>query len=180
MDPERIVVKKYANRRLYDTSNSRYINLEDIAALVRNGKDVQVVDASTGDDLTRVTLTQIIVEDAKGQPSGLPLELLRQLIVASDHVGREFLMWYLKSAFDAYGKVQDSFASRLSDLQSAAASPVQAIRSLFHPAGEGRTDTTEVELLKKRVEGLEAELRSRTKRKPSRQTGTKRRAKRKG
>ena len=68
MDPDHIVIKKYANRRLYDTSNSRYINLEDIAALVRNGKDVQVVDASSGEDITRVTLTQIIVEDAKGQP----------------------------------------------------------------------------------------------------------------
>ncbi len=71
MDRDRIVIKKYANRRLYDTSNSRYINLEDIAALVRNGKDVQVVDASTGEDITRVTLTQIIVEDAKGQPCGI-------------------------------------------------------------------------------------------------------------
>ena len=79
---KKIVIKKYANRRLYDTSGSRYINLEDIAARVRNGKDLQVVDAKTGEDLTRVTLTQIIVEDAKGQPTGLPLELLRQLIEA--------------------------------------------------------------------------------------------------
>ena len=70
MDSAKIVIKKYANRRLYDTSSSRYINLEDIGALVRNGKDVQVVDASTGEDITRVTLTQIIVEDAKGQPVG--------------------------------------------------------------------------------------------------------------
>ncbi len=180
MPTPQIVIKKYENRRLYDTSRSRYVNLSEIAGMVRKGYDIQVVDATTGEDLTRAILMQVIVEDNKDGPLGLPLELLRQLIVASDHVGREFLMWYLKSAFDAYGKVQDSFASRLSDLQSAAASPVQAIRSLFHPAGEGRTDTTEVELLKKRVEGLEAELRSRTKRKPSRQTGTKRRAKRKG
>ena len=108
MDAGKVVIKKYTNRRLYDTSNSRYINLEDIAALVRNGKDLQVVDASTGEDITRVTLTQIIVEDAKGQPAGLPLELLRQLIVTSDHVGQEFIMWYLKSAFDSYQKVQSS------------------------------------------------------------------------
>src|SRR5208283_2875318 len=88
--PQKVVIKKYANRRLYDTSGSRYINLEDVAALVRSGKDLQVVDAKTGQDVTRVTLTQIIVEDAKGQPTGLPLELLRQLIVASDRVGQEF------------------------------------------------------------------------------------------
>ena len=94
MAADTIVIKKYANRRLYDTSNSRYINLEDIGALVRNGKDVQVVDANTGEDITRVTLTQIIFEDAKGQPAGLPLELLRQLIVTTDHVGQEFILWY--------------------------------------------------------------------------------------
>jgi polyhydroxyalkanoate synthesis repressor PhaR len=74
-----IVIKKYPNRRLYDTAKSRYINLEDIAVFIRDGKDVQVVDAQTGEDLTRVTLTQIIVDDAKQQPTGLPLELLKQL-----------------------------------------------------------------------------------------------------
>ena len=73
MNPATIVIKKYPNRRLYDTSGSRYINLEDVAGLVRNGNDVQVVDAQTGEDITRVTLTQIIVDDAKQQPTGLPL-----------------------------------------------------------------------------------------------------------
>ncbi len=62
------------------------------------------MDAKTGQDLTRVTLTQIITEDAKDKPTGLPLELLRQLIIASDEVRQEFLMWYLKSAFDTYQK----------------------------------------------------------------------------
>ena len=66
-----------------------------------------MVDAKTGEDVTRVVLTQIIVEDAKDAPTGLPLEFLRQLIMASDRAGQEFLMWYLKSAFDAYGKVQE-------------------------------------------------------------------------
>src|SRR5208282_6355373 len=93
---------KYGNRRLYDSSNSQYVNLDDIAGLVREGKPVQVVDAKTGQDLTRVTLTQIITEDAKEKQTGLPLELLRQLIVASDEVRQEFVMWYLKSAFDTY------------------------------------------------------------------------------
>ena len=74
-----IVIKKYGNRRLYDTAASRYLNLEEIAALIRQGNEVTVVDAKTGQDLTRVTLTQIITEDAKDKPTGLPLELLRQL-----------------------------------------------------------------------------------------------------
>lgn len=157
MNSDRIVIKKYANRRLYDTSTSRYINLEDIAALVRNGKDVQVIDAGTGEDLTRVTLTQIIVEDAKDQPSGLPLELLRQLIVASDRVGQEFIMWYLKSAFDAYQKVQSSLQTRLSEMQSAALSPIQMMKSLLQsPAPEkGGETSAELTELRRRLAELE-------------------------
>lgn len=158
MDSDRTVIKKYANRRLYDTSTSRYINLEDIAALVRNGKDVQVIDASTGEDLTRVTLTQIIVEDAKDQPSGLPLELLRQLIVASDRVGQEFIMWYLKSAFDAYQKVQSSLTTRLSEMQSAALSPIQMMKNFLQsPAPEKANDQNQ-ELLELRRRLAELEM----------------------
>src|ERR1700760_4114903 len=156
---ETVIIKKYGNRRLYDTSGSRYINLEDIAALVRNGNDVQVLDASTGEDITRVTLTQIIVEDAKGQPSGLPLELLRQLIQASDRVGQEFIMWYLKSAFDAYSKVQNSLQTRLSEMQSAALSPIQMVKSFLQtPAPEKGSDNSE-ELMElcRRLAELEAE-----------------------
>jgi polyhydroxyalkanoate synthesis repressor PhaR len=159
MDSAKIVIKKYANRRLYDTSNSRYINLEDIAAMVRNGKDVQVVDAGTSDDITRVTLTQIIVEDAKEQPSGLPLELLRQLIVASDRVGQEFIMWYLKSAFDAYGKVQNSLQSRLSEMQTAAMSPLQMMKNFIQTsAAEKKASQPGEELreLRQRLAEMEA------------------------
>jgi polyhydroxyalkanoate synthesis repressor PhaR len=163
MDSDKIVIKKYGNRRLYDTSNSRYINLEDIAAQVRNGKDVQVLDAKTGEDLTRVILTQIILEDAKGQPSGLPLELLRQLVVATDRVGRDFLMWYLKSAFDAYHKVHDSVQSRLSEVQAAALSPLQMVKNFMQreappvPAKPAESES-ELEQLRKRVAELEERM----------------------
>ncbi len=171
MPADPVVIKKYANRRLYDTSNSRYINLEDIAALVRNGKDVQVLDAASGEDITRVTLTQIIVEDAKGQPSGLPLELLRQLIVASDRVGQEFIMWYLKSAFDAYGKVQSSLQNRLSEMQSAALSPLQMMKNFLQSSGPERPPEPSQELLelRKRLSELEArQTRSKPRKKRSR------------
>ena len=87
-----------------------------------------VVDAKTGQDLTRVILTQIITEDAKDKPTGLPLELLRQLIMASDEVRQEFLMWYLKSAFDTYQKLQDTVQNRLSEVQSAILSPVDMMK----------------------------------------------------
>jgi polyhydroxyalkanoate synthesis repressor PhaR len=82
------VIRKYPNRRLYDTSVGRYVNLDDVAALVRQGIEVQVLDAKTGEDVTRVVLTQIIVEDAKVQPAALPLELLKGLILATDRAVR--------------------------------------------------------------------------------------------
>ena len=162
MNSTKVVIKKYANRRLYDTSSSRYINLEDIAALVRNGKDVQVVDATSGEDVTRVTLTQIIVEDARGQPSGLPLELLRQLIVASDRVGQEFIMWYLNSAFDAYKNVQSSLQTRLNQVQSAALSPLQTVKNLLQSGGAEKSgdNDEEVQQLRRRLAELEAKQRS--------------------
>lgn len=144
---ERIVIRKYPNRRLYDTSTGRYVNLEEVAGLIRQGKDVQVVDARTGEDLTRVVLTQIIVEDAKGQPTGLPLELLRQLIMVTDRTGREFIMWYLNSAFDAYQKVQETVQSRLT-------SPLQLVKNFLSP----QPPDSEIEELRRRIAELESQL----------------------
>jgi polyhydroxyalkanoate synthesis repressor PhaR len=154
-----VVIKKYGNRRLYDTSGSRYINLEELAALIRNGTDIQVLDAGTGEDLTRLTLTQIIVEDAKAEPHGLPIEFLKQLIMATDRVGREFIMWYLKTAFDAYRKVEHAVQSRFTGVQ-AALSPLQAMKSFLHTA-QSETDAPqkdELEELRRRIAYLEARL----------------------
>jgi polyhydroxyalkanoate synthesis repressor PhaR len=174
MEPATVIIKKYGNRRLYDTAASRYVNLDEIAGFIRQGKDVRVVDAKTGKDLTRVTLTQIITEDAKDKPTGLPLELLRQLVVASDEVRQEFVMWYLKSAFDAYQKVQDAFQSRLGDVQSAILSPVEMMNKflgtsapLKRAQSEGKS---EVEALRKRVAELEARIGKPVRRKKKRTT----------
>jgi polyhydroxyalkanoate synthesis repressor PhaR len=176
MAPPAILIKKYGNRRLYDTSNSRYVNLEEIAALIREGKQVQVVDAKSGDDLTRVTLTQIITEDAKDKPTGLPLELLRQLIVASDQTRQEFVMWYLKSAFDTYQSVQDAVQNRLGEMQSALLSPVESVkRLLITPTlAASQSDGGELETLRRRV----AELESRTRKGRARKTPLRRKARR--
>jgi polyhydroxyalkanoate synthesis repressor PhaR len=161
MKPSPVVIKKYGNRRLYDTVNSRYVNLDEIAALVRKGKDVKVVDAKTGQDRTRVTLTQIITEDAKDKPTGLPLELLRQLIIASDEVRQEFVMWYLKSAFDTFEQVQQTVQNRLGDVQSAILSPVDTMKRFLGAAASShpRADAgTEADALRARVAELEARL----------------------
>ena len=155
-----VLVKKYENRRLYNTAAKRYVNLDDIAALIREGADLKVVDAKTGEDLTRVTLTQIITEDAKEKPTGLPLELLRQLIVASDHARQEFIMWYLKSAFDTYQTVKDAVEHRLASLQSAVISPAEAVRRFMssEPPSSPSSSDSELESLRQKVADLEARL----------------------
>jgi len=164
MKPSAILIKKYGNRRLYDTTGSRYVNLDDLAAHIRAGREVRVVDAKTGQDLTRVILTQIITEDAKGKPTGLPLELLRQLIIASDEVRQEFLMWYLKSAFETYHTLQDTVQSRLSEVQSAILSPVDMMKRFLGttqrsaPPASSPTEGDEVRSLRRRVAELEARL----------------------
>jgi polyhydroxyalkanoate synthesis repressor PhaR len=152
-----VLIKKYPNRRLYNTSSRAYVNLSDVAALIRQGQEIQVVDAKTGEDLTRVVLTQIIVEDAKDAPTGLPLGLLRQLIMASDRAGQEFIMWYLKSAFDTYEKVQDAVESRLNDVRSAALSPLHLMKNLLVPQPDPKAED-ELEQLRRRVAELEQSL----------------------
>ncbi len=170
-----IVIKKYENRRLYDTSSSRYVNLDDVASMIREGQEVQVMDAKTGEDLTRVTLTQIITEDAKVQPTGLPLELLRQLIMATDKAGQEFVTWYLKSAFDAYHKVRDAVQNRLSDIDL---SPLHLMSSLI-PGTAASEETperpAELNELRRRVAELEARLEKQQPRLPKSQAENNRR-----
>ena len=173
-----VIIKKYGNRRLYDTTGSRYVNLQDIAALIREGKEVRVEDAKSGQDLTRVTLTQIITEDAKERPTGLPLELLRELIVASDQARQEFIMWYLKSAFDTYQTVQKAVQNRIGNMQAALLSPVESMKRLLSGPSEAQPaeGNDEVRALRQRVTQLEARLKKSPPRK--RRAPTKPRARR--
>lgn len=102
MAQKTVVIKKYENRRLYDTTNSRYVNLEEVAQLLQQGNDVQVIDAASGEDITRLILTQIIVEDAKTPESSFPLDLLRQMVVASGRASQESALQYMKSMLEVY------------------------------------------------------------------------------
>ncbi len=178
-----VTIRKYENRRLYDTSASRYINLEELAAMVRNGTEIKVVDAKTGEDLTRVTLTQIIVEEAKDQPAGLPLELLRQLIMASDKVRREFMSWYLKSSFDSYQNLQNAVQSGLAQVGSAALSPFESLGKLLHvnqPNATNPSDSDELQELRRRVSELEAALPSKKRKRPAKRAAAKKNSIRSG
>src|SRR3954470_9275865 len=78
--PETRIIKRYANRKLYDTEHSRYVTLDQISEMIRNGDDVKIVDNKTKKDLTTVTLAQIIFEEEKKQRSFLPLGAMRNII----------------------------------------------------------------------------------------------------
>jgi len=101
MPTSTMVVKKYGNRRLYDTEASRYVTLEEVEARVRRGEDVEVVDARTGKDLTQVTLAQIILE-SRGAARLLPVPLLKQLIRMGDDALAEFFERTVIWALDIY------------------------------------------------------------------------------
>lgn len=111
---EAVVIKKYANRRLYNTETSTYVTLEDLATMVRNDKDFVVFDAKTGDDLTHSVLTQIIVEQEsrEGGQTLLPVPFLRQLIrFYDDQIGR-MVPSYLQFSIEALAKEQEKFRSQ--------------------------------------------------------------------
>ena len=94
-------VKKYGNRRLYDTEASRYVTLEEIAERVRLGEDLRVVDAKSGQDLTQITLAQIILE-SRGAARLLPVPLLKQLVRMRDDALAEFFGRYVTWALEVY------------------------------------------------------------------------------
>ncbi|MFO0599317.1 MAG: polyhydroxyalkanoate synthesis regulator DNA-binding domain-containing protein [Myxococcaceae bacterium] len=96
-----MLIKKYGNRRLYDTDASRYITLEDLTESIRGGAEARVVDAKTGADLTQVTLTQIIME-GRGAQKLLPATLLHQLIRLGDDALADFLGRYVQAALELY------------------------------------------------------------------------------
>ncbi len=121
-----VVIKKYENRRLYDTTNSRYVNLDEVAQAVRDGLNVQVVDAATGEDITRLVLTQIIVENAKEPNSNFPLDVLRQMVVATGRASQEGALKYMKAVFDLY---QNAFRTLPQPL-----APFDFMQNIMRPA----------------------------------------------
>lgn len=107
-----LLVKKYPNRRLYDTRHSRYITLEDLEKTIRGGEDIAVQDAQDGRDLTQEILTQIILE--RGDGKILPAALLMRLIRLDDAALGEFLTRYVSWALDMYMQMKDRTTSLFS------------------------------------------------------------------
>lgn len=106
---EPTVIKKYANRRLYDTGRSSYVTLEDLCLMVKEGHDFIVVDAKSGDDLTRQVLTQIIVDQEAKGGNLLPLPFLRQLIGFYGDNMQTLLPNYLEQTMETFSNNQERF-----------------------------------------------------------------------
>jgi len=163
-----VLIRKYSDRRLYDTGASRYVKLDDVARMVRDGIDVRVVDGRSGKDLTHLIFTQIIVEDAREREIALPLQLLTQLVRASDKATHDFLTWYLNNTLDLYKKAQETVHTRLSTAKNVVASPLEFVRNLL--AGHALQSPTtapaqeEIETLRRQVEELQARLGKKQKR----------------
>ena len=101
-----IIIKKYANRRLYDTSTSSYVTLDHLSDLVREGRDFEVRDAKTGEDLTRQVLTQIIFEQETKGDGALPLNFLRQLIGFYGGGAQTYLPAFLEMSMNSFSEAQ--------------------------------------------------------------------------
>lgn len=106
-----VIIKKYANRRLYNTETSSYITLEHLAAMTREGRDFKVVDAKTDEDITHNVLTQIIMEEESRGQTMLPVNFLRQLISMYGDSMQAMVPGYLEASMEGFRRNQAQFKS---------------------------------------------------------------------
>jgi polyhydroxyalkanoate synthesis repressor PhaR len=145
----RVTVKKYPNRRLYDTANSRYVNLNQIADLIKEGDTVEVIDISTGEDITKVILTQIILEEEKQQHDLLPTEFLHHIIQYGETAYQSFLDRFLSAGLSAYQTAQEHMGTFFKEW----------MKPWFPVPGDA--SRREIQELKAKIADLETRLRER-------------------
>ena len=131
-DADPIVIKKYANRRLYNTATSSYVTLDHLAQMVRDGVDFQVFDAKSGEDITRSVLTHIIVEEESKGENMLPLGFLRQLISLYGDSVQAMVPGYLEQSMKAFSANQDQIRDMMEQAFASAAggNPMKAFEDM--------------------------------------------------
>jgi polyhydroxyalkanoate synthesis repressor PhaR len=134
-DSDRVIIKRYGNRRLYNTETSSYVNYQDLIRLIRDGHDIQVIDSKTKADVTKSVLMQVILEEEKNDKSLLPLPFLFQLIRSREEAAQDFFKNYLASSFEAYLKTKEEFDRRFRGLLEMSASAPQ-LWERFIPGAE--------------------------------------------
>ncbi|MCH9662184.1 MAG: polyhydroxyalkanoate synthesis repressor PhaR [Gammaproteobacteria bacterium] len=125
---EPITIKKYANRRLYNTATSTYVTLEDLANMVKEGNDFLVYDAKSGEDITRSVLTQIIFEEESKGQNLLPINFLRQLIGFYGDSMQALVPSYLEVSLENLSREQEKFREHMSE--TFGAHPIKAMEQL--------------------------------------------------
>jgi len=160
----KVTIKKYANRRLYDTESSTYITLDRLAQMVREGREFEVVDAKTGEDITRTVLTQIIVDEEARGATMLPINFLKQLIGLYGNSMQNFVPQYLEAAMDAFQRnqsaVKDAFGTNVfADLAKRnMAMFEEASRTFTGKKTEAKPSISEVDELKAELAALKAKV----------------------
>ena len=141
-----VIIKKYANRRLYNTETSSYITLDHLAAMVREGRQFQVLDARTDEDITRSVLTQIIMEEESRGQTMLPVNFLRQLIAMYGDSMQAMVPQYLEASMDAFRRNQQQFQKAMegafsggpfAEIAKRNMEMFEAAASAFKPKGAG-------------------------------------------
>ena len=165
---KKVTIKKYANRRLYDTESSSYITLDRLAAMIREGRDFEVVDAKSGEDITHQVLTQIIVDEESRGSTMLPVNFLRQLIGLYGGQMQGAVPSYLDAAMEAFQKNQQAMAGAFgpgmfADLAKRnmamfeeAASAMTGKKGKAAPASDGSND--EIAKLRAELAALQAKV----------------------
>jgi polyhydroxyalkanoate synthesis repressor PhaR len=125
-----LIVKKYGNRRLYDTERSQYITLEDLALLIKSGREVKVVDAKSNANLTKAVLLQIITEQEKDKDL-LPVSFLKQMIQLGDTSVREALQRYLTLSLETFLNAQQEFEERYRNMAGNLMNPMMWLMPPF-------------------------------------------------
>ena len=110
--PDMLLIKRYGNRRLYNTETQTYVNYQHLIKLVRDGQDIKVVDSTTKEDVTKAVLIQLILEEEKDKKSILPTPFLFQLLRSREESMQDFFSNHLSASFDAYLKTKEEFDKR--------------------------------------------------------------------
>lgn len=120
-----LIIKRYGNRRLYNTETKGYVNYEELAEIVRDGNDIKVIDSKSKEDVTKAVLIQMILEEEKNDKTVLPTEFLFQILRTREDSLQEFFKTHLSASFNAYLKTKEEFDNRFRSILEMAVSAPQ-------------------------------------------------------
>lgn len=195
MLPEQVIIKKYSNRRLYDTSHKKYVTLEEIANSIKEGNEIRVIDSQTDEDITKVVLMQVVLESEKNKEDMLPTSFLHMLIKYGNKIAQDFFENYFLIMFQPYLSLQEGMKKNLRWWQeiglipsgpkfpTGMGNPFEAIareikrqNSNLEKNGESEEVTTsptpmDIEFLMEKIKELEEKVKSMDKSKKSEESG---------